>query len=76
MQKKLTITIDEAVYRGLYARIGAGRISSFIEGLVRPHVLAKEMDDAYAAMSRDRAREAEAIEWSERLAGDVQDDAR
>ena len=76
MQKKLTITIDEAVYRGLYARIGAGRISSFIEELVRPHVLPKEMDDAYAAMSRDRAREAEAIEWSEGLAGDVQDDAR
>jgi hypothetical protein len=76
MQKKLTITIDEAVYRGLYARIGAGRISSFIEDLVRPHVLAKEMDDAYAAMSRDGAREAEAVEWCEGLIGDAGDDAR
>jgi hypothetical protein len=76
MQKKLTITIDEAVYRGLYARIGAGRISSFIEELVRPHVLAKEIDDAYAAMSRDHEREREATEWSEGLIGDVADDAR
>ena len=76
MQKKLTITIDEAVYRGLYQRIGAGRISSFIEELVRPHVLAKELDDAYAAMSRDGEREREALEWSEGLMGDVADDAR
>ena len=76
MQKKLTITIDESVYRGLYARIGAGRISSFIEELVRPHVLAKEMDDAYATMARDHTREAEAMEWSEGLIGDAGDDAR
>jgi len=76
VQKKLTITIDESVYRGLYARIGAGRISSFIEELVRPHVLAKEMDDAYAAMARDHTRETEAMEWSEGLIGDAGDDAR
>ena len=76
MQKKLTITIDEAVYRGLYAHIGAGRISRFIEDLVRPHVLAKEMDDAYAAMSRAEARERQAMEWAEGLIGDAGDDAR
>jgi len=74
MQKKLTITIEESVYRGLYERVGAGRISRFIEDLVRPHVLAKELDDAYAAMARDSVREAEALEWSAGLAGDVIDD--
>lgn len=76
MQKKLTITIEESVYRGLYDRVGAGRISRFIEDLVRPHVLEKELDDAYAAMARDREREAEALEWSEDLLGDVPDDPR
>lgn len=76
MQKKLTITIEESVYRGLYDRIGAGRISRFIEDLVRPHVLPKDLDDAYAAMARDREREAEALEWSEALLGDVPDDPR
>lgn len=76
MQKKLTITIEESVYRGLYDRVGAGRISRFIEDLVRPHVLAKELDDAYAAMARDREREAAALEWSEELLGDVADDTR
>lgn len=76
MQKKLTITIEESVYRGLYDRVGPGRISRFIEDLVRPHVLAKELDDAYAAMARDRQREAAALEWSEGLLGDVPDDPR
>ena len=71
MQRKLTITIDEVVYRGLYERVGAGRISRFIEQLVRPHVLPQEMDDAYAAMARDEAREAEALEWAEGLLEDV-----
>ena len=76
MQKKLTITIEESVYRGLYQRVGAGRISRFIEDLVRPHVLVKELDDAYAAMARDRKREADALEWSEGLIGDADDDTR
>jgi hypothetical protein len=65
-----------ATYRGLYQRIGAGRISSFIEELVRPHVLAKELDEVYAAMARDGGREREALEWSEGLIGDAADDAR
>ena len=76
MHKKLTITIEESVYRGLYDRIGAGRISRFIEDLVRPHVLPKDLDDAYAALARDREGEAEALEWSEALLGDVADDPR
>jgi predicted CopG family antitoxin len=37
MQKKLTVTIDEEVYNGLRAVIGPGKISRFIEELVRPH---------------------------------------
>ena len=76
MQKKLTITIDEDVYRGLYERIGTGKISRFIEQLVRPHVLPKELDDAYAAMARDEVREADASEWAEGLMGDALDDSR
>ena len=76
MQKKLTITIDEVVYRGLYERVGSGKISRFIEQLVRPHVLPRELDDAYAAMARDEAREADASEWAEGLIGDVPDDSR
>ncbi len=36
MQKKLTITLDERVYRGLHTVVGRRRISRFIEELVRP----------------------------------------
>ena len=76
MRKKLTITIDEAVYRGLYSRVGAGRISRFIEQLVRPHVLPGELDEAYAAMAMDEDREAAALEWAECLIEDVGRDPR
>lgn len=74
VQKKLTITIDEQVYRGLYRHVGSGRISKFIEHLVRPHVLPEELDGAYAEMARDEERESEALEWAEGLIGDIADD--
>jgi len=74
MQKKLTITIEESVYRGLYDRVGAGKISRFIEDLVRPHVLPRELEAAYAAMARDESSEAEALEWSEGLLEDAADE--
>jgi len=53
MQKKLTITIDEQIYEGLYAVIGRRRISRFIEDLVRPYVLYQELEAAYKHMAQD-----------------------
>ena len=70
MQKKLTITIDEEVYSGLRTVIGPGKISRFIEDLVRPHVIRHELESAYETMARDTAREEEAIEWTEAVIGD------
>jgi hypothetical protein len=76
MQKKLTITIDEKVYDGLYNVIGRRRISRFIEDLVRPHVVSQDLEAAYREMAQDEAREAEALEWAEATVGDVSDEAR
>ena len=76
MQKKLTITVDEDVYDGLYRVVGARRISQFIEELVRPHVVRENLAAEYAAMAADEAREAEAHEWSDALLPDVGDEAR
>ncbi len=76
MHKKLTITIDEEVYQGLHRIIGRGRISRFIETLVRPHVLQPDMEQAYEDMAHDEKREAEAIEWAEHTVGDVFDGPR
>jgi predicted CopG family antitoxin len=76
MQKKLTITVDERVYAGLHTVVGRGRISQFIESLVRPHVVGKDLEVAYRQMAQDEAREAEALEWAEATAGDAIDETR
>jgi hypothetical protein len=76
MQRKLTITLDETVYEGLHRTVGRGRISRFIEGLIRPHVLDDALEAGYAEMAKDKEREAEALEWSENLIGDVADEPR
>jgi len=76
MQKKLTITVDEEVYDGLYQTVGPRRISRFIEELVRPHVTSADLNAAYAEMARDEAREAEAEEWANALISDVADEPR
>jgi predicted CopG family antitoxin len=76
MQKKLTITVDEEVYAGLYRVIGRRRISKFLENLARPHVVDTELEAAYQAMAEDHTREAEALAWSEGLIGEVGDETR
>jgi len=76
MRKKLTITIDEEVYRGLYEVVGSGHISRFIEQLVKPYVLYEELEAAYQEMAEDREREEEALEWAEATIGDVADEAQ
>jgi predicted CopG family antitoxin len=76
MQKKLTITVDEDVYEGLYKVIGRRHISQFIEDLVRPHVIGSDLEAGYQAMAADEAREAEALQWSEATIGDLADAAR
>lgn len=76
MQKKLTITLDEQVYHGLHHVVGRRRISQFIETLVRPHVTARGLEEAYRCMAADEAREREASEWAEATMGDVSDEPR
>ena len=71
MQKKLTVTIDEEVYNGLREVIGPRKISRFIEELVRPHVVKKNMYAAYKEMAADQVRESEALDWTENTFGDV-----
>ncbi len=70
MQKKLTITIDEEVYSGLHKVIGPRKISRFVEDLVRPHVLKRDLVKSYEQMAKDLDRENEALEWAEATLGD------
>jgi len=76
VQKKLTITVDERVYHGLHTVVGRRRISQFIESLVRPYVVGKDLDVAYQQMAQEEAREADALDWAEATVGDVADETR
>jgi hypothetical protein len=67
MHKRMTITLDEAVYEGLWRTIGKRRMSQFIEDLLRPHVMGASLEDGYKAMAQDQDREAEATEWTNAL---------
>ena len=70
MQKRMTITMDEAVYEGLVRVVGRRKISGFLESLARPHVVTDELAEGYKAMGQDEKREQEALDWSEALIGD------
>jgi hypothetical protein len=76
MHKRMTITLDEAVYDGLYRTIGKRRISQFIEDLLRPLVMDTSLDDGYRAMAADTVRETEALDWCNTLSSDMSDAAR
>ncbi len=66
MHRKLTITIDDEVYRGLHTKVGRGRISQFVEDLVRPHVVETDQLEAlYREAAQDAELEAEALAWIE-----------
>lgn len=76
MQKKLTITVDEGVYKGLHKTIGPRKISKFIEELVRPHVVRPNLELSYSQMSKDKKREADALEWAEATFKDIRHEKR
>lgn len=71
MIKKLTITLDQHVYAGLHHVVGQRKISHFIEDLVRPHVIKKDLASVYREMAQDEKRENDAAEWSETTTGDA-----
>ena len=79
MPRKLTITLDDQTYDGLYATAGRGHISRFIESVVRPHVLQRnhlgqDLEEGYRRLAADEAQEAEALEWAEATIGDVREE--
>ena len=73
MHRKLTITIDDPIYRGLHAVVGRGNISNFIEKIIAPYVLRSKLASEYKKMARDKKREKEAKEWTENLMSDHHD---
>jgi hypothetical protein len=74
LNKKLTITVDPAVYEGLHKVIGRRRISRFRDDLARPDVTGQDLEDEYRAMAAAASREHEAFEWIEGVIGDASDE--
>ena len=76
MRKKLTITLDDDVYEGLYRVVGARRISRFIEELVRPRLIDEdELEADYAALAAAEAADPNYGDWNEEPLGDVADES-
>ncbi len=70
MPKKLTTTVDPAVYDGLHRVVGRRRISRVLNDIARPHVVGQDLSAGYAATAADEAREREADTWSDGLITD------
>jgi hypothetical protein len=73
VRKKLTITVDEAVYDGLHRVVGRRHISRFLNELAKPHVVDEALEEGYRAMAADEEYEREATEWIEGVVADVAD---
>lgn len=77
MPRKLTITLDDAVYEGLHRVVGARKISRFIENLVRPHLISDEdLEAGYAALAAAEAADPNYGDWDEAPLGNVANDSR
>jgi len=75
-KRKLTITLEDAVYQGLHKVVGRRYISQFLNDLARPHVVPDALESGYRAMAADEEREAQADEWGEEMIGDLADAPR
>lgn len=76
MHKRMTITLDEAVYFGLHRTVAKRKMSQFIEDLLKPLVLDNSLDDGYRAMAADKQREIQAVEWCDAFSRDIANAAR
>ncbi|MBF0440203.1 MAG: addiction module antitoxin [Magnetococcales bacterium] len=76
MRKKMMITLDEAVYEGLFRTIGKRRMSQFIEELLRSHVKDATLEEGYQMMAADEEREREAMEWCNSFTKDMANETR
>ena len=66
MRRKLTISIDDKLYKTLYRNVGAGRIAKFIADSVRPRLNMRDtVLESYKQMAKDKDYMRDAMEWIE-----------
>ena len=69
MQRKITLTISEELYKDLHFLIGKRKISFFVEQSTKEKIEKLKLNDplekGFKMMGQDKDREKEALEWSE-----------
>jgi hypothetical protein len=65
MTRQPPISIATRIFDGLQAIIGQRNIAKYLENLAHPFLIPNRLSVAYAEMSHDAVREAEADEWCE-----------
>lgn len=62
-KKKVTLSLDAAVYDGIRRKVGQRSVGAFLSQLARPHVLANDLEASYLAQAKDAKNASEANEW-------------
>lgn len=69
MQRKVTLSIEEKIYRKLRFLIPKRKMSNFVEEAIKEKIerlkLEEPIEEGFKMMGKDREREKEALEWSE-----------
>ncbi len=67
MQRKITLTIGEQLYKDLHFLIDKRKISFFVEQSTKEKIEKLKLNDplekGFKIMGRDKKREEEALEW-------------
>jgi hypothetical protein len=74
VKKKLTISIDEHLYKLLHEKVGRGHIARFIEDRVRPYIDEDYLIQSYKAIAADPDIQKLAKEWEEGTINDTIDE--
>ncbi len=69
MQRKITLSIEEKIYRKLRFLIPKRKMSKFVEEALKEKIerlkLEEPIEKGFKMMGKDKEREKEALEWSE-----------
>lgn len=69
MQRKITLSIEEEIYRKLRFLIPKRKMSKFVEEALKEKIerlkLEEPIEEGFKMMGKDKEREKEALEWSE-----------
>jgi len=69
MQRKVTLSIEEEIYRKLRFLIPKRKMSKFVEEAIKEKIerlkLEEPIEEGFKMMGKDKEREKEALEWSE-----------